>query len=508
MEIVIVGGGTAGWLAALYFSKVHSGNNITLIESEDIGIIGAGEGSTNLLSEIISGSSFDFGCNEREFIYKTGATMKYGIRHKGWTNNIEGSYVGPIDGSTSYDQNLDINFLYAAANLELDEIHRCSSDGYLIRNKKSSFSKDLKSIISAHAYHFDAHLVGKYFKEICIRNNVTCINDQVINVNLKEDGFIKDLLLKSRRKIEGDFFVDASGFRRVLISEVGSKWISYKKHLPVNTALPFQIQYKDNEEIEPTTLAWAHKAGWMWRIPVKDRYGAGYVFCDDFITADQAQEEIEISLGHKIDPIRLLKFDTGRLDKFWNKNCLAIGLSSAFTEPLEAMSIHSTILMLRWFTLDFFRETVDQTYNNENENLYNQRCDKMFETFKDFLVAHYQGGRNDSEFWKYITSGATQTDFVRNIIGTCKKRIPNKRDFDNFWGSAGWGLWSFVLLGTGNITKETAIKEMKHFGISEYSRQVFEDNERYLKNNFDWLIDNTEFINILRTQPERILREL
>ena len=464
----------------------------------NIGIIGAGEGSTSFLADIVANKHFNFGCNEREFISKTGATMKYGIRHKGWTNNIDQSYVGPIDGSTTWSHNVDSNFLYGLANLPIEELHRTSAGGFLIRNKKSSFSKDLTELLPAHAYHFDAHKVGQYFKEICLNSGVTCINDQVIHVKLSESGEISSLLLESSKEVQGEFFIDASGFKRVLINEVGSKWISYKKHLPVNTALPFQIEYKQNEILEPTTLAWAQSSGWMWRIPVADRYGAGYVFDDNFITPEQAQAEIEKRLGHAIDPIRVLKFDTGRLDKFWNKNCLAIGLSSAFTEPLEAMSIHSTIVMLRWFTLDFLRSTIEDTNTNANQISFNKRCENMFETFKDFLVMHYMGGRNDSEFWKYVSSGATETENVSLMKQICKNRIPTLRDFENFEGSAGWPLWGYVMAGTGILTADIGKKEIEHFKIQEYSKKLFNDTESYLETNYNDLLDYTEFINMTR----------
>jgi tryptophan halogenase len=497
MKIVIVGGGTAGWLAALYISRIHTANEVVLIENSDVGIVGVGESSTYLLTEIISNKDFNFGCNEEEFIKKTGATMKYGIRHKNWTSNVDESYVGPIDGSTTYYQNVDVNFLYAAAKLSPEQRHRASAGGFLIENSKCSFGKDFNDRINAHAYHFDTHRVGKYFKEIC--TDVTAIDGEVVNVNLNETGAIASLLLKSGEIIKGDFFIDASGFKKLLISAVGSKWISYKKWLPVNSALPFNIKYKEGEKIEPTTLAWAQKNGWMWRIPVADRYGSGYVFSDDFTTPDQAQAEIEQRLGHEIDPIKLLKFDTGRLDKFWNKNCVAIGLSAAFTEPLEAMSIHSTIVMLRWFVLDFMRSTTEQTINQGSQDLYNSRCDKMFETFKDFLVMHYQGGRTDSEFWKHISSGATQTDFVKTLKESCKTRVPTNRDFDNFWGSAGWPLWSYVLSGTNVLTPEVAQKEIDFYNLEQYSKKIFDDTEEYLKDKFSGLLDHTAFIDNIRT---------
>jgi hypothetical protein len=154
--------------------------------------------------------------------------------------------------------------------------------------------------------------------------------------------------------------------------------------------------------------------------------------------------------------------------------------------------------MLRWFVLDFMRTTVDQTINQGSEDLYNQRCEKMFETFKDFLVMHYQGGRTDSEFWKHISSGATSTEFVKTLKESCKTRVPTLKDFDNFWGSAGWPLWSYVLSGTSVLTPEIVQQEIEFYHLEHYSKQIFNDTEEHLKNTFSGLTDNTTFINSVR----------
>lgn len=506
MNIVIVGGGTAGWLAALFISKIQGNTHkVTLVESSDIGIVGAGEGSTVRLNDIINNRLFDFGCNEQDFLIETGATLKYGIKHVGWTNNKDDYYYGPIGASMTYQQDIDTTFMHAVANYPLNQIHRSAADGFLIEYNKSSYGHDLKPIIpNAHSYHFDAHLVGKYFKKICVQSGVTAIDGKISNVNLHENGFIKSVTLENGTDVEGDIFIDCSGFARLLNKKVGGKWVSYKDNLPVNCALPFLKKYADDEVIQPVTHAIAQNNGWMWKIPTASRYGCGYVFCDDFITPEKAQEELELNLGHEIDPIRVLKFDTGRLDKCWEKNCISFGLSSAFAEPLEATSIHSTIVMLYWFTFDFLKENMQDTCNSGNTELFNERCSTMFDSFRDFLVLHYQGGRTDSEFWKYISSGATLTPRVRHIIESSKTRAVNSRDFENFWGSAGNGLWSYVLAGTRNYSPETAAKNLQFYNINNVGAQIDAFNNQLETNFGNLLLDHTKFVRIIAKEHEKI----
>jgi len=462
MKIAIVGGGTAGWVSALFFSKIFPNvHEITVIESSNLGIIGVGEGSTGLLHGVINNQIANFRCNELEFLKETNSTLKLGIRYNDWTHPGS-TYVQPIDGSYTAQNIPDSHFLYAMIKegKYKNKIHTMTPLGFLLEEKKSTFFRDGISNIGLHAYHFDSHLVGKYFKKLSMNGGVKHIDDEVIDVNLNEIGFIKSLNVLSGKNIDADFFVDASGFSKILISKLGSKWISYKKHLPVNAALPFQIKYKENEIIEPTTLATAQKCGWRWRIPVKERYGNGYVFCDDFLTPEKAQEEIETSLGYSIDPIRLIKFDSGRLDKFWNKNCLAVGLASAFLEPLEATSIHTTLMQLWYFIKEFSRPNLVDMYSVEQENLYNKRISRIFEDIKDFLIVHYKTKRSDSEFWKYMNSDNTNTDFTKSILEICKFRSPTISDFNQYLGSLDWTLWSHVLAGTKNLTEDIAKNDL------------------------------------------------
>jgi tryptophan halogenase len=191
-----------------------------------------------------------------------------------------------------------------------------------------------------------------------------------------------------------------------------------------------------------------------------DRKGNGYVFCDKFTTPDKAHEEIETMLGRKVNIAKVIKFDAGRQESAWVKNCVAIGLSSAFLEPLEATSIHSSIVQARMFVFEYLKSTLEETLNEGSQNIHNQRVRKMYDDVKDFLVMHYMGGRDDSEFWKYIKTGEVQTDFVKDLLAMSKVRIPTTHDFPGYFGSAGWPLYSYVMAGLGLLNKDVAANEL------------------------------------------------
>jgi tryptophan halogenase len=497
MKIVICGGGTAGWLAALMIKKIQTNHEIVVIESSKIGIVGAGEGSTGYLTDIIQGNTWDYGCDEEEFIKETGATIKLGIKHKDW-RHVGHTYYGPIDGPDSGGSNPDLMFMWA--KMHDYPLHTSSRNGFLIENKVSNFfqkdkiAEDGMTNTHTHGYHFDAHKVGQYFKKVVTKDGVKHIDSEIVKINSDESG-ITSIVLSNGQEVSADIFIDCTGFARVLMKELDVNWVSYNENLPVNTAMPFLLPYKDGEIIEPVTTAWAQKAGWMWQIPTADRYGCGYVFSDKFITHEEAQEEIESVLGQKIKPIKFLKFDTGRLEKLWHKNCLALGLCAAFAEPLEATSIHSTIVQLQAFIWDYLKDDKEATLNSGSQFIYNRRMTNMYDEFKDFLVLHYQTERRDTEFWRYVTSGETITPQVENVIEMAKYRIPSNNDFHAFYGYAGSALWNWVLDGIGKISKETVAKEWEFWGENEdLTKFRWDAYQQTMSQEVEKMIDNTAFI--------------
>lgn len=501
MKIVIVGGGTAGWLAALIINKVHPEHELVIIESSKIGIVGAGEGSTGILTNIIRGDLHDFGCDLLEFMKETGSTIKYGIHHKDW-HAIGQSYLAPLAGSPTSGSAIDHTFCFQAIN-NPNKMHLLYSTGIYAEQSVSPFDLNTLQFDNiGHALHFDAHAVGKYFKRIVLKNpRVKWIDDEIVDVSLDNQGNVNELILKESQTIQGDFFIDASGFSRVLMKKLENPWISYSKHLPVNSAMPFLLKYEENETPEPWTTAWAQSSGWMWQIPTAERKGCGYVFCDNFISADKAQEEIETTLGKKIEPIRILKFDTGRLKDSWVKNCLAVGLSSAFAEPLEATSIHSTIIQLLNFVFEYLKDTKEKTCNSGSINIYNNRTAKMYDDFKDFLNIHYMGNRKDSEFWKYISTGSTQTKRTRDILEMCQHKLPSNKDFNQYIGGTDWGLYSYVLFGIDCIPNNILDYEYKWVTQNtdeNYSKKILDDYQKEIFNNCKGKMNYKNFINFIR----------
>lgn len=501
MKITIVGGGTAGWLAALFVKKMQPHHDVTVIESSAIGIIGAGEGSTGLLTDVIENTIFNFGCNEEEFIRETGATIKLGIKHKGWhREDLDYHYYGSLDTSpTSGKRDIDYIFAEALIRYGKEGIHRVSHLGNILEENKNPFFNDGKLFnrdVIQGSYHFDAHKVGKYFKKVC-GESVANIDAKVLNVNLTESGYLESLLLDNGTTHSADFFIDASGFAKLLMTSLSGKWVSYQKNLPLNSAMPFFLPHED--VVEPVTTAWAQRNGWMWQIPTQERYGCGYVFDDHFVTPEQAQAELEQTIGKKIEPIRVLKFDAGRQDTLWIKNCVSIGLAAAFAEPLEATSIHTTIVQLETFVTEFLKSSLDDTLNPAAMKSYNHRMARMYDDIKDFLVLHYQGGRSDSEFWRMISSGVTQTDFVKQIIEMSKTKIPSYLDFNTYYKAIDWPLYSYVLAGLGLLQPALARKELDLRNISKLAAEHLNVLEEQRKNQIAPLIENTRWLNQLKT---------
>lgn len=493
MRITIVGGGTAGWLAALMIKKVQgASHDVTVIESSEIGIVGAGEGSTGYLTDIIQGNSWDYGCNEEDFFRETNATVKLGIKHKEW-KALGHEYLAPIDSAATPSMGTDYTLLHAIAN-DL-KVHEASENGRYIEAGMSSFYFEDGKISNSggHAYHFDAHLVGKYFKKVC-GEDVTHIDAKVVDLCVDPTGNVESITLSDGRVVESDFFIDASGFSRLFGKKLGIDWISYAKNLPVNTAMPFLLPHKEGQSIEPVTTAWAQKAGWMWQIPTQERFGCGYVFDNNFISNDEAHREIEQKLGMEVEPIRFLNFETGRNSKLWSKNCLFIGLSAAFAEPLEATSIHSTIIQLQSFVFDYLKDTKEDTCNPGIINIYNKKMSKMYDDYKDFLSIHYVTERTDSEFWKHIKTGELLSDVARDYIEVTKSKILHPNDFDQYYGYAGAGLYNWILSGLGFIGKDVANKELAFYGQDDIAKAVWQLNTDSFNERKSDMIDNTDFV--------------
>jgi tryptophan halogenase len=418
-HIVIVGGGTAGWLAAMMLSDVASrrrtGTRVTVIESSKIGVIGVGEGSTAVFRQMLR----HFGLDEAEFLRETGATIKYGIRHRDW-RRLGHSYDGPIDDPHMVAGGAKLDTYAVAAGRPVAEAHLFQ---HLMWKNRAPVARRGGRTIPAgpfhHAYHFDQALVGAWLRRKA--KGIALIDDQVTGVETGEQG-ITALVLEGGQRVEGDFFLDCTGFRRALVGRLGAEWISYRDVLPVNRAMPFWVDIREDEEIAPCTLAWAQSSGWLWWIPTQGRYGAGYVYSDAHTTPDAAKAEIEAALGHEIHPRNDIRIDAGRLRDAWTANCVAVGLSSSFLEPLEATSIHGTIVQMMMLS--------EWIADPAGRDRYNAAVARQVDDFRDFIRLHYVSERRDSPFWRDVADSHPQV--VRDRLALWQTKVPDPSDFPRF----------------------------------------------------------------------------
>ena len=418
-RIVIVGGGTAGWMAAMMLSDVSArkgwGSAVTVVESSKIGTIGVGEGSTAVFRQMLK----HFRLSEEEFLRDTGATIKYGIRHRDW-RRVGHSYDGPIDDPSLVAPGLPLDSYAVAAGRSVTEAHLFQ---HLLNKGRAPVGlRDGKAVPAGpfhHAFHFDQSLAGAWLRKKS--KGIRVIDDQVQGIERGGAG-ISALVLDSGARVEGDLFLDCTGFRRQVISELGGEWVSYNGMLPVNRAMPFWVEVKEGEEIAPCTTAWAQKNGWIWQIPTQDRYGMGYVYSDAHTTPEEAKREVEAALGHEISPRNDIRINSGRQKEAWVGNCVALGLSSSFLEPLEATSIHGTIVQLLMLS--------EWLGDPAGRGRYNAAVSRQVDDFKDFIRFHYVTERRDSAFWQDVA--ASHPDHVTDRLALWQTRMPEPADFEPF----------------------------------------------------------------------------
>ena len=467
-RVVIVGGGTAGWLAAhllqMRAQSLSDTVDIKVVESSRIPTVGVGEGTTAVFREML----YRLGLDENEFIARTGATLKLGIRHRDWLRKGH-HYDGPIDDPNLMafsdrlppDDQLSMLHIYAASRGENVSDHHLY--GELMKRDKVPFGLVDGDLVKAnefeHAFHFDQAKVGAYLRSKA--SGIEIVDADVDGVRQdSETGAIEALLFTDGSELEGDFFFDCTGFRRKLITTMGAKWVSYIDWLPVNRAMPFWIEHDETKDIPPYTLAWAQKAGWMWSIPTQDRVGCGYVYSDNFISPEEAKAEIETQLGFEIEPRNDIRFESGRLDQVWIKNCLALGLSSSFLEPLEATSIHGTVVQLQYFNQFCFKDVVAGK-PDKAESKYNDFAAGQLNDFRTFINAHYAGER-DEPFWKEARANCMH-ETARDIVQYCECAMPSRRNFASLPGNLAHineQLYYPVLDGLGHINRDVAKSHM------------------------------------------------
>ena len=402
-DIVVVGGGTAGWMtaAALCRSLGTKNHTITVVESEQIGTVGVGEATIPPI--MIYNNAL--GLDEVEFVKETKATFKLGIEFVNWRKK-DHSYFHPFG---MFGSDMDgISFMHfwlrwKKKHGNLDYLS-FNAEACAARERKFAWIKNEpgpKMLPDVnYAYHFDAILYGQFLRRFSEKYGGKRVEGKVVAVNQNsETGFIESISLENGQTIKGDLFVDCTGFKGLLIEEtLKAGYLNWSHWLPVDSAAAVPCESKG--ELLPYTRSIAKDSGWQWRIPLQHRTGNGYVYSSQYCSDDEAKNVLLDGLdGEPLADVKLLKFVTGVRKQAWVKNCIAIGLSSGFLEPLESTSIHLIQRAIHKLLAMFPTNEIDPHLVNK----FNQQMFNEYNEVKDFLIAHYcVTEREDTPFWQYV----------------------------------------------------------------------------------------------------------
>jgi len=443
-SITIVGGGTAGWLAASFLNRFCQSKDtkrkleITLIESPTIPIVGVGEASLPGMVVLLN----QLGVSESEFFKLTDATFKVAAHFINWNHDDKGQPIeflnilnapGAIDGRQLADYFVTFDPARAAPDAGLAYVRSFSPVAEIVRRNLAprrpgdpEFSGEV-----GYTYHFDATMLAAFLSEVATSRGVKHVLDDVDAVNLDERGFVKSLNLRRQGEHAIDLVIDCTGFRgSILQKALGEPFEPYGDYLLNDRAAVVQIPHKDPRVIAPATRATGFSAGWNFQIPLTTRVGTGYIFSSQFISDDKAIEELLAFYGEQAkggEP-RIIPIRTGRVRNSWVKNCVALGLAGGFIEPLEATAIFMTDLGVRW--LQHYLPTQD--FEPELAAAYNRQVAQVFEEVRDFVQLHYHlNNRQDTEYWKTARDGMKLSERLQENLKVWRHTTPEVLDLDS-----------------------------------------------------------------------------
>ncbi len=418
-NIVIVGGGSAGWMAASVFlrSLGKNGSKISLIESSNISTIGVGEGTTPLFKKFLNFLAIP----EEQFMPACNATYKHGINFPGWTNSEEfNTYFHPFasPGYSQYDQ----QFFHNCNRRRKGETANTAPADFFFNAELAEQRKapvgppPCDSSKMDYAYHFDTALLADFLKKRCLDQGINHIVEDVTEVISKDNGDISHLVTADGGNLSADFFVDCTGFRKLLIGKtLNTETISYKPRLFNDSAVVIRTTVPEQADIPPFTESRALKCGWAWRIPLISKISWGYVYSADYTTLEDAEKELRDLIGEAAKDLSALhiKLQVGRVLEHWKNNCLAIGLSQGFIEPLEATALGLTQFSINRFVTHFSRGEYQPSYRDHFNNVINE----AFDCTLDYIHMHYKlNTREDTQYWRDCRANDNISNTMRRVI--------------------------------------------------------------------------------------------
>lgn len=436
-NIVIVGGGTAGWMTAAALGRLlqHHPCKVILVESTDIPSVGVGEATIppiRLFNQMLK-------INESEFLKATNGTFKLGIDFINWKKQQHsyfhpfGRYGADIDAVPFHQYWRKLNRMGEGGELQEYSLPTIAA-------KMGRFGlppNDPRSVLSniSYAYHFDAGLYAQFLRQYATKRGVERLERTVVDTVLKpENDFIDKIIFDDGSDLSADFFIDCTGFQGLLIEKaLKTGYEDWSNYLPCNRAVA--VPCESVSAPLPYTKSTAQNAGWQWRIPLQHRVGNGYVYCSEFCSEDEATSTLLANIeGKPLSEPKFLKFTTGKRKKFWNKNCLAIGLAAGFMEPLESTSIHLIQTAIAKLMTVFPDNSFDQVDIDE----YNRLAETEFLRIRDFLILHYKATeRIENPLWQY-TKNMAIPDSLQHKLNLYKSRGRVFRYDDELFSDTSW----------------------------------------------------------------------
>lgn len=464
-SLLVVGGGTAGLIAAIILKKKFN-IQIDVVHSKNIGIVGVGEGSTEHFRDFINHAGID----QYQLIKECDATYKCGIMFEGWGDK---DYLHSVAGMLNAKSG---QYHHVYSKMISDNEPTLSLKSLWESRVDKSFLGNSQDYI-VNQFHFNTYKLNEFLTKFAKNIGINVLEDDIEDVLLNEQGEI-DSLKGVQRNYHYDFYIDSTGFKRILMSKLGAKWVSYGKFLKMKAAIAFPTP--DTEEYNMWTLAKTMNYGWMFRLPVWGRGGNGYIFDSDYINEEQAKQEVEQLLGHEVEVGKTFKFDPGCVDRAWIKNCVAIGLASNFVEPLEASSIGSSIQQA------FLLMHRLSNYDNVAIHRYNKSFTDLMENIRDFVLLHYIVRKDNSNFWKDISNNGDITDSLGSHLENWRYRLPIAEDFNEYSDYIMFKAENFIHVLDGlNLIDRLAIKkefEKLDPSIQSHAQHTINSALEYQKN--------------------------